>query len=488
MAFFIFARSKMGNMKLLTTFLSGLIFPVIIFSQVTSQNDFKQYFDSKTMRVDYFHTGTAAEEHFSLDRVLNDGPWAGSKTIMLDDLNRGLYFFEISDAKTGKKIYSRGFASIFGEWQTIPEAGSQWGTFHESIRFPWPLQPVKISIQKRDAKNVFVEIWNTEIDPKARYVNPAELKSPLKSWSLIDNGPIDNHVDIVILGDGYAGKEMKKFRDDVTRLTGELFAAEPFKSRKADFNVRVVETPSETSGVNKPHPGIFKRSPLSVSYGAFDSERYALAFDNPTIRDVAATVPYDYMFIVMNENTYGGGGIFNLYSTVCVDNKFSPYIFVHEFGHSFAALADEYYTSDVAYEVPAITVEPWEPNVTALFDPDNLKWKDLVKPGTPVPTPWAKKEFDDFSYSIQVERRQLRAVNVPEEKMEALFEREKHTLLEMISKMEYKDAVGAFEGANYMQYGIYRSAVDCIMFTRNLQQFCPACQRAISQVIDQYSQ
>ena len=280
---------------------------------------------------------------------------------------------------------------------------------------------------------------------------------------------------------------MQKFRDDAARLTAELFDVEPFKSRKTDFNVSAVETPSQTSGVNKPHPGVFKRSYLSVSYGAFDSERYALAYDNKTIRDVAATVPYDYMFILMNEDTYGGGGIFNLYSTVCVDNKFSPYIFVHEFGHSFAALADEYYTSDVSYEIPEITVEPWEPNVTALFDPANLKWKDIIEPGTPIPTPWDKKEFDEFSYRIQAERKQLRADKVPEERMEALFEREKNTMLKMISEMEYRNATGAFEGANYMQHGLYRSAVDCIMFTRNKQQFCPACQRAISQIIDQYS-
>lgn len=474
-------------MKPFTTFFACVIVSTIGFSQPSLPIDFNQYFENKTMRVDYFHAGTATEEHFSLDRVLNDGVWAGSKTVLMDDLNRGLYFFEISDIKSGKKLFSRGFANVFGEWQTIPDAATQWGTFHESVRFPWPLQPVKLSIQKRDTKNIFTEIWNTEIDPKARYVNPAQMVSSLTSWSLIDNGIVEKHVDIVILGDGYTQKEMKKFKADATRLTNELFMVEPFKTRKSDFNIRIVETPSATSGVNKPHPGVFKRSPLSVSYGAFDSERYALAFDNRTIRDVAATVPYDYMFILMNENTYGGGGIFNLYSTVCVDNKFSNYIFVHEFGHSFAALADEYYTSDVAYEVPAITVEPWEPNVTALFDPTNLKWKDLVEPGTPIPTPWNKKEFDDFGYAIQKERKQLRADNVPEEKMEALFEREKNTLLGMISMMEYKNAAGAFEGGNYMQFGLYRSAVDCIMFTRNRQQFCPACQRAISQVIDQYS-
>jgi len=448
-------------------------------------NTFKKYFTPETMRVDYFHTGTATEEHFSLDRILNDGAWAGSETFLVDNLNRGLYFFKITDTLTDALLYSRGFASVFGEWQSIGDPA--WGTFHESLRIPWPRLPVKLTIEKRDVKNNFVPVWSIVIDPKSRIVNPSVLKSPYKSFPYIENGKAANNVDIVILGDGYTASEMAKFHKDVAMLTDDLFNAEPFKSRKADFNVRAVETPSATTGVNKPHPGVFSRTPLSMSYGAFDSERYALSYDNRTIRDVAACVPYDYMFILINERTYGGGGIFNLYSTVAADNKFSRYIFVHEFGHSFAALADEYYTSDVSYQTPAITVEPWEPNVTALLDPASLKWKELVKSGTPIPTPWDKTEFDNFSYGIQKERRALRAANVPEEQMEALFEREKKTSLEMFSKNKYKDATGAFEGGNYMQFGIYRSALDCIMFTRNKQEFCPACSKAIAEVIDMYN-
>ena len=468
-------------------FLLFLLLATGLLSYAQGKNNvtYSQYFTGQTMRVDYFHTGTTTEEHFSLDRILNDGAWPGSEAVLLDELNRGAYFYKITDTLTNTLLYSRGFGSVFGEWQSIGDPA--WGTFHESVRFPWPKLPVKLTIEKRDAKNNFVAIWSTVIDPKSRIVNPSVLKSPYKNYSYIENGKSANHVDIVILGDGYTGAEMEKFHKDVAALTDELFSVEPYKSRKADFNVRVVETPSATSGVNKPHPGVFNRTPLSLSYGAFDSERYALSYDNRTIRDVAASVPYDYMFILINERTYGGGGIFNLYSTVAADNKFSRYIFVHEFGHSFAALADEYYTSDVSYQTPAVTVEPWEPNVTALLDPASLKWKELVKPGTPVPTPWGKTEFDNFSYGIQKERRALRAANVPETEMEALFEREKKTSLEMFSKNKYKDATGAFEGGNYMQFGIYRSALDCIMFTRNKQEFCPACTKAISEVIDMYS-
>lgn len=447
--------------------------------------DFNSWFENKTMRVDYFHSGTATEEHFSMDRVLSDGIWAGSNTVLADDLKFGLYFFEVFDQSTGTLLYSRGYASVFGEWQSTPEAVN-WGTFHESIRFPWPLKPVKIVISKRNEKMLFASIWDTVIDPAARWVNKGDLQSPYKSWSFIDNGAPNQKVDIVILGDGYTQAEMEKFHKDVERLAGELFKVEPFKSRKSDFNVRGVETPSAVSGVSRPHAGIFKRTPLSTHYSSFDSERYVLSYDNRTIRDVAASVPYDYMFILVNERTYGGGGIFNLYSTVASDNKFSDYIFVHEFGHSFAGLADEYYSSAVAYEIPAITTEPWEANITAFLDKSKVKWADLLTAGTPIPTPWDKENFDKFSYEIQKERVVIRSTQQPEEVMEALFERERKHETEMLDNMKYSKCVGLFEGAGYNQFGMYRGYPDCIMFTRNRNDFCPVCQSAIQKVIEQY--
>jgi hypothetical protein len=464
-----------------------LILSLNLQAQFTSNVDFKKYFENNTMRLDYFHTGTATEEHFAVDRILNDGPWSGSKSILIDDLNQGLYFFEVLDKESGAILFSRGFSSIFGEWQSIPEAKEKWGTFHESIRFPWPLNPVKVLMKKRDEKNNFIAIWETEIDPKARYVNPAKNGTGLSSFDYMVNGQANEKVDIVVLGDGYTKEEMQKFHDDVFRLCDALFAVEPYRSRKTDFNVRAVETPSMTTGVNRPHPGIFKRTPLSVSYSSFDSERYALTYDNRTVRDMASTVPYDFMFILINEETYGGGGLYRLYSTVAADNKFSEYIFVHEFGHHLAGLADEYYTSDVSYQPTEITVEPYEANITALLDKENLKWKQFVKPGTPIPTPWNKEKYDSLSYEIQKERRKLRAAKVPESEVEALFEREKQQTSAILDNMKYTGKVGAFEGGGYLQYGYYRPYADCIMFTRNKQEFCPVCQDAINRVIDQYT-
>jgi hypothetical protein len=448
---------------------------------------FSDFFLDKTMRLDYFHSGTATEEHFATDRIVSDGIWSGSKTILIDDLLLGPYFFQVIDKESKVLLYSRGFGSVFGEWQTIPEASEKWGTFHESVRFPWPLKPVTVLLQKRDSLNNFSTIWTVEInpDPAARQVNPSDIVHPNKVDLISENGPADKKVDIVILGDGYSQKEMDKFRKDAARLAGNLMNAEPFKSRSKDFNIRAVETPGESSGVNKPHHGIFKRTPLTVHYSSFDSERYALSYDNRTIRDVASAVPYDLMVIIVNERTYGGGGIYNLYTTVAADNKFSEYIMIHEMGHHMAALADEYYTSSVSYEIPEVKLEPWETNITALFDKNNLKWKDLAEPGTPIPTPWNKEEFDKAGYAIQKERDSLRAAMVPETVMEDLFTRQMNQEDIFFTKEQYKDKVGAFNGAGYVANGLYRPQVDCIMYTRHMI-FCKVCRRSIENVIDKY--
>ncbi len=447
---------------------------------------YREIFTPNTMRLDYFHSGTSKEDHFAVDQVVSDGAWSGSATALIDRLELGLYFFEVVDQKSRVLLYSRGFSSIFGEWQTTPGADSLWGTFHESLRFPWPLKPVTVILEKRDAENKFKPIWSTDIDPASRQVTNATNPEAGKVDVIMENGPALQKVDLVILGDGYSKSEMEKFRNDAKRLTGALFSAEPFKSRKTDFNVRAVETPAEVSGVCKPHHNVYKRSPLSVHYSSFDSERYALTYDNRKVRDVASAAPYDFMIILINEKTYGGGGIYNLYTTVSADNKYAGYIMTHELGHHMAALADEYYTSSVAYETPDIKLEPWETNITAMFDKNKLKWKDLVDTGTPLPTPWNKEAFDKFGYEIQKTRDSIRAAQLPENVMEDLFARQMAGEDAYFAKETYKDKVGAFEGAGYAAKGLYRSQLDCIMYTRHMS-YCKVCRQSINRVIDSYT-
>jgi hypothetical protein len=451
---------------------------------------FDDTFTRDTMRVDYFHTGgPKAGETISLDRIVNDGPWAGSRTQLVDPTDLGKYRFEVRDKSTGALLYSRGFASVYGEWETTAEHKTAHRTFHESLRFPWPKAPVAITLSKRQDDNRFSPIWSTEVDPAARFVVAAPLtRHGGVVWPVFVSGPPSEKVDILVIGEGYTAAEMPKFHRDVGRLLPALFGEEPFKSRRSAFNVRALDLPSAQSGVNRPNAGVFRRTPLSTEYNIFDSERYVLTLDNRALRDAASAAPYEFIEILVNDRTYGGGGIFNDQATASVDSAFSPYVFVHEFGHHFAALADEYYTSDVAYEAATTEKpEPWEPNVTALHDPAQLKWKDLVSAGTPLPTPWDKEAFEKHTAGIQMRRRDIRARNAPESEMDALFREQRAWDHKFLGSMKYSGQVGAFEGAAYEARGLYRPEADCIMFTRDPVGFCRVCRRAIERIIDLYS-
>jgi hypothetical protein len=441
----------------------------------------------RTMRLDYFHTGDATHELFSVDRVsLEPLPWAGNPARMIDDTNLGKYLFEVRDAKSERVIYSRGFSSIYGEWETTDEATKANRTFSESLRFPAPDAAVKIVLKKRDHQNVFQEVWTTTIDPKDIFIDRSLKPSPGRVVPIQRMGDSASKVDLLILGDGYTAREQAKFESDARRLVEVLFATSPFKERRRDFNVWALAPAAFESGISRPSSGIYRDSPVGASYDAFGSERYVLTFDNRAFRRVAQFAPYEFVEIITNSSTYGGGGIHNLYSTVAADSAWADYVFVHEFGHQFAGLADEYYTSSVAYLPTTERIEPWEPNATALLDPANLKWKDLVTPGTPLPTPWGKEAFEKYSRDIQARRAKIRSERQPETVMDALFREELAHESQASAREKYANAVGAFEGANYEAHGYYRPQLDCIMFSRTTR-FCAVCRRAISRVIDFYS-
>jgi IgA Peptidase M64/Peptidase M64 N-terminus len=442
----------------------------------------------QTMRVDYYHTGNVDHEFFSVDRVVIEPlAWPGNINKSLDNTNLGKYLFMVIDRKTNQTIYSRGFASIYGEWETTDEAHKMNRTFEESLRFPVPKEEVQVILKKRDANNAFKEIWSFLVNPKDMFIDTSKAKAPAPLLEIQKSGDPQTKVDFLILGDGYTAAEATKFEKDAKHLADILFAHSPFKEHRSDFNVWGLCPPAEESGISRPSTGIHRRNPVGSTYDAFGSERYVLTFNNKAFRDIAAFAPYEFVEILVNGKTYGGGGIFNLFSTVAADSFWAPYVFVHEFGHHMAGLADEYYTSDVAYLPTEERVEPWEPNATALLDPDNLKWKDLVSPGTPIPTPWNKEAFEKYSAAIRERRRKIRAENRPEQEMDALFQEQKAHESKMFAAEKYANKVGAFEGANYAAHGYYRPQVDCIMFTRNDVPFCAVCRRALEMVIGLYT-
>lgn len=441
----------------------------------------------RTLRVDYYHTGSSTQELFALDRlILEPLPWPGNPQRPLDELDLGTYFFEVRDRDSQKKLYSRGFCSIYGEWVTTAEAKNTTRTFHESLRLPMPSAPVDITLRKRDKDNAWRDVWSLAVDPRDPWLDSSVPAGPGELIEIEKNGPSPAKVDLVILGDGYTSAERKKFEDDARRMTQRLLDTAPFKERRRDFNIWALCPAAQESGVSRPAAGIHRAAPLGSTYDVFGSERYVLTFENRAFRRIASFAPYDAAAILVNSSTYGGGGIFGQYTTTAAGSGYAAYVFVHELGHHFAGLADEYFTSPVAYLPPQRRVEPWEPNVTALLDPHKLRWRELAAPGIPLPTPWAREDYETRAREIQKRRAALRKEGKPEADIEALFAEERRVMERMLGDEKFAGKVGAFEGAMYESRGYYRPEVNCIMFTRT-DFFCAVCRRAIERVIDQYT-
>lgn len=441
----------------------------------------------RTMRVDYNHSGNALDEHYALERVVIEPlSWPGNPAQPVDDTNRGENYFEVVDPATAEVVYSRGFSTIFGEWQTTGEAHRMNRSFQESLRFPHPGHPVRIRLMSRDERNDFSMVWSLDIDPDASDVIHNSAPAPAQSIAIRHHGPSAERVDLLILGDGYTGAEQSKFEADARRLSDRLFSVEPFQQRSEDFNVWALMLPTPQSGVSRPSTGTHHWSALGTRFDIFESERYVLTLDNRAFRELAQYAPYEFVEILVNNDTYGGGGIFGQFSTAAAGSEWAEYLFVHEFGHHFAALADEYYTSPVAYQAGDTRAEPWEPNVTSLKDASRLKWRDKVTAGTPLPTPWPKAAFEAGQRNYQKVRAELRKANRPEAQMNALFRKEQDAETKLFSPATHRNAIGAFEGANYQAAGYYRSELQCVMFSR-IDHYCHVCQDAISQMIDLYS-
>lgn len=447
------------------------------------------FFTGSTMRIDYFHSGTAGEEHVSLDEIREEGPWPGNPNSLIDLLGFGKYFFRVFDLRSQDLIFSGGFASIYGEWETTGEAAEgTWRTFHESIRFPFPKAEIQVVLLKRRESGAYNEIASFVVDPNSRFVKRTPVRPAGKTWQVVRGGDSARKVDVVFLPDGYTEKEMSKFHRDAEKLAEFLFRVEPFKSRKSDFNIWAVDVPSPASGIDNPRAGVFLGNALGSTFNSFDTDRYVLSFDNREIRDVASAVPYEFTILVCNVAKYGGGGIYRLYATTVADNVWAEYLFTHEFGHHFAALGDEYFTSSVAYlEEEQGGFDHPDPNITSLHDPENVKWGDLIEEGTPLPTPWNKSEYEKLADEYGRQRQAMIEEGAPEEERDKLSLQNAEQVAELLRRNEYLDQVGVFEGAGYARTGLYRPSVDCRMFRKGLPPFCPVCERTIDRVIDVYT-
>ena len=466
---------------------------------------FNKYFIDTTMRIDYYHVGDAVEEFITFDQIYQYGIWAGSRAHLIDNFNYGRYYIKIYDAASGELIYSKGLDSYFGEYKTSAAAlNGVKKTYHESALIPFPKDKVIFALEKRDKENILHEFFHKEIDPEDVNIRKDDLNDPSVSGFKEDkNGDPHTRVDVAIIAEGYTKLEKEKFLKDLAYFTDVFFSREPYKSNEDKFNIYGVFKPSAESGVDEPRAGIFVNSVLNCTFNSLGSERYLLTEDNKTLRDIASNVPYDAIYIMVNHKRYGGGGIYNLFCTFTSDNQWKDYLFLHEFGHSFTGLADEYYTSEVSYnDFYPRGIEPLEANITALLDPANLKWKNLVSQGTEIPTPWEKADYDSMDYKWQKERRQMNDKIAELKKNFAPVDEIKKAEQEYdlkdkfhadevdvyLQKSKYSGIVGAFEGAGYSAQGLYRPMLDCIMFSKGDKPFCKVCGQAIEEMINSYTE
>ena len=420
------------------TLFAILLFPNLIFSQV----NFDQYFEDKTLRLDYYHTGNSVEDSYSIDELIEEPYWGGSKTNLLDIFDYGKYKIIVKDFTSGIELYSHTYATLFSEWQTTDEAKQTTKSFSETVVFPYPKNNVTVEFYSRDKKNILHKKFEYAVNPNSYFIK-TERTLEYKNFEVLNNDDSDEAVDIVIIPDGYAKDEMDKFKKDSEKFAGYLFNASPYKENKDKFNIWGIEAPSKESGTDIPAENIWKNTIANSQFYMFDLDRYLMTNDNKALHNIASNAPYDQIFILVNTKKYGGGAIYNHYSVCVSDNNYSEYIFTHEFGHGFAGLGDEYYTSDVAYnEFYPLDVEPLDPNLTTLVNFDS-KWKNMIDEKTPIPTP---------------------------------------------GKKEFKESLGVFEGGGYVAKGVYRPMQDCSMKSISVDNFCPVCKYAIKQMIDFYSE
>lgn len=404
--------------------------------------EFTAFFEEKSLRMDYLFTGDATTQEISLDKLSSWEGWAGRKHRLGELPLEGNGQVEVSDEATGQIIYRTSFSSLFSEWLSTDEAQTTRRSFEATFLVPYPKQPVKVKVSLLNARHEVMSAMTHRVDPKDILIHAMGQRITPHKY-LLKSGNPDRCVDVAICAEGYTADEMELFYKDAQVACDALFDHEPFKSMKSRFNVVAVASPSLDSGVSVPRLGEWKQTAFGSHFSTFYSDRYLTTLQVKSIHDALAGIDYEHIIILANTDEYGGGGIYNSYTLTTAHHPMFRPVVVHEFGHSFGGLADEYfYDNDVMTDTYPLDIEPWEQNITTQVHFDS-KWKDMLPKGTPNPTPVNQKE---------------------------------------------KYPVGVFEGGGYSAKGIYRPAYNCRMRTNENPEFCPVCQRALRRLIEFYTE
>ena len=393
----------------------------------------------RTLRVDYIFSGTDKSQEISLDEMSVFDGWAGRRVNLDEAPLRGNGQISLTDAQTGDVLYRQSFSTLFQEWQTTEEATRVRKSFENVFLLPMPSASAVVKVELYDFRGNVSSSLSHVVDPSDILIRRLDPK-PAPHKYLLKSGNVEDCIDVAIVAEGYTVEEADKFYAQAQVAMEAILAHEPFAQYKDRFNFVAVALPSEDSGVSVPGEGLWKKTALGAHFNTFYMDRYLTTLRLRQMHDRLCGVPYEHIVILANTDTYGGGGIFNSYTlTTAGHPSFKPVV-VHEFGHSFAGLADEYYYDDQFVEYYYPDCEPWEQNISTLYDFES-KWNDMLPEGTVIPT----------------------------------------------APVEGNSVVGVYEGAGYQSKGVYRPFPDCRMKTNAAESFCPVCQRAIARIIEFYT-
>ena len=424
-------------MKRNTTLILCLLMVINIHAQ-----EFTDFFKDKTLRVDYIFTGDAKHQSIYLDELSHLPSWAGRRHHLSELPLEGNGQITMTDLTTRKCIYKTSFSSLFQEWLSTDEAQKTAKGFENTFLLPYPQHPVEIEITLLNSSRKVMAHLKHIIHPDDILIHERGISHITPHKYLLKSGSEADCIDVAILAEGYTEAEMDLFYKDAEKTCESLFFYEPFKSMKSRFNIVAVASPSKDSGVSVPRKNDWRQTAFNSHFDTFYSDRYLTTSRVKSIHNALSGIPYEHIIIIVNTEEYGGGGIYNSYTLTAAHHPTFKPVVVHEFGHSFGGLGDEYfYEEDVMADTYPLDVEPWEPNISTRVD-FSSKWKDMLPAGVPVPTP---------------------------------------------PQMNQQYPVGVYAGGGSSAKGIYRPSFDCRMRTNEYPTFCPVCQRSIRRIIEFYT-
>ena len=388
---------------------------------------FEDYFEDRTLRLDYIFAGDSSQQQIYVDELISLPRWYGKRQRLAEIPLRGNGQIIVRSQADGSVIYRHSFSCLFQEWLSTAESKHTKKSFENVFLVPFPKAPVDITVELRDYHDAIQATMTHHVDPNDILIRQTGERLVTPYITLQQAADTTHCIHVAYVAEGYQQHEMGTFLEDCKIAMESLFSHEPFRQMQDCFNMIALMSPSEESGTSWPAKGIWKNTALSSNFDTFYSDRYLTTLHLKKLHDVLAGTPYEHIIILVNTDHYGGGGIYNSYNLTYAHGPHFRPVVVHEFGHSFGGLGDEYPYGDDDPVYFADT-EPWEPNLTTKCD-FNGKWEDLVK----------------------------------------------------------EEKAGLIEGGGYLSKGVWRGFENCRMRTNEEPEFCLVCRQALERLINFYT-